>query len=51
MFELSLNESITLGPNEISIRHIDAIVPMMGPKGLPKGPCAYSTLSVIVKTF
>lgn len=28
-----------LGPNELSIRDPAAVVPMLGPGGLPKGPC------------
>lgn len=27
------------GPNEVSIRSTDAIVPLLGPSGLPKGSC------------
>ena len=30
--------SLSLGPNELSIRDVDAINPIMGPNGLPKGP-------------
>ncbi|KAJ7510455.1 cytochrome P450 [Mycena galericulata] len=32
---------VRIGPNELSFRDVNAIVPMMGSKGMPKGPCAY----------
>lgn len=30
---------IRIGPNEVSIRNADAVAPLMGTNGLPKGPC------------
>ncbi|KAJ6577437.1 cytochrome P450 [Mycena capillaripes] len=29
---------VRIGPNELSFRYVNAIVPMMGSKGMPKGP-------------
>ncbi|KAG6907279.1 hypothetical protein DXG01_009584 [Tephrocybe rancida] len=29
---------VRIGPNELSIRDVAAVAPMMGPQGLPKGP-------------
>ncbi|KAG6872248.1 hypothetical protein C0995_011597 [Termitomyces sp. Mi166 len=29
---------VRVGPNELSIRDVDAVTPMMGPQGFPKGP-------------
>lgn len=29
---------LTLGPNELSFRNVDAVSPLMGYFGLPKGP-------------
>lgn len=29
---------LSLGPNELSIRDVNAVSPLMGPSGLPKGP-------------
>ncbi|KAG1747161.1 cytochrome P450 [Suillus paluster] len=29
---------VRIGPNELSIRDVNAIAPLMGPNGLPKGP-------------
>ncbi|KAJ7039636.1 cytochrome P450 [Mycena alexandri] len=29
---------VRIGPNELSFRNVNAIVPMMGSKGMPKGP-------------
>lgn len=30
--------SLNLGPNELSIRDVNAVVPLMGSNGFPKGP-------------
>ncbi|KAJ7650732.1 cytochrome P450 [Roridomyces roridus] len=30
---------VRIGPNELSFRDVNAIIPMMGSKGMPKGPC------------
>ncbi|GJE95941.1 cytochrome P450 [Phanerochaete sordida] len=32
---------VRIGPNDISIRDVEAIVPLMGLKGLPKGPAPW----------
>ncbi|KAF8640255.1 hypothetical protein AX16_010150 [Volvariella volvacea WC 439] len=29
---------VRIGPNELSIRHVKAVQPLIGPNGLPKGP-------------
>ena len=41
---LNLKPTSLLGPNELSIRHADAVVPIYGPNGWDKGP-AYNTIS------
>ncbi|EKM52047.1 uncharacterized protein PHACADRAFT_177444 [Phanerochaete carnosa HHB-10118-sp] len=33
---------VRIGPNDISIRDVDAVAPMMGTNGLPKGPSTYA---------
>ncbi|EKM52044.1 uncharacterized protein PHACADRAFT_102490 [Phanerochaete carnosa HHB-10118-sp] len=33
---------VRIGPNDISIRDVDAVAPMMGTNGLPKGPSMYA---------
>lgn len=33
-----------IGPNELSIQDVAAVVPLMGPSGLSKGPCASRAL-------
>ncbi|KAG6816460.1 hypothetical protein H0H87_005943 [Tephrocybe sp. NHM501043] len=42
MYYLKLHEQygdvVRIGPNELSIRDVAAVLPMMGPQGLPKGP-------------
>ena len=35
----------SLGPNEISIRDVDSITPLMSPNGFEKWPCKWFTLS------
>jgi hypothetical protein len=32
-----------LGPNEFSICNIEAVIPLMGPHGLEKGPCKFTS--------
>ena len=36
---------VFLGPNELSIRDVSAIQPLMGSQGWPKGPREYSKCS------
>ena len=42
--ELHMNEvkiifHYFLGPNELSIRDVDSVDPLLGPNGFQKGPC------------
>lgn len=37
------------GPNEIVIRDVNAVAPILGNNGLPKGPCKFHDLSRLVK--
>jgi len=34
------------GPNELSIQDVAAIIPLMGPSGLAKGPCTCLTINM-----
>ena len=36
-----------LGPNELSICNLEAVIPLMGPHGLEKGPCKFNQLGFI----
>ena len=36
------NPIFVLGPNELSICNLEAVIPLMGPHGLEKGPCKSS---------
>jgi hypothetical protein len=36
-----------LGPNELSICNLEAVIPLMGPHGLEKGPCKFYWLGFI----
>ena len=36
-----------LGPNELSICNVEAVMPLMGPHGLEKGPCKFKQLGIL----
>jgi hypothetical protein len=37
---------VRIGPNELSLCNIDAVIPLMGPNGLEKGPCKFTNLEL-----
>lgn len=53
LFIPSENELVTLfvGPNELSIRNVDAVQAVLGTKGLPKGPCKFFVPHSLNHTF
>ena len=40
-----------LGPNELSICNLEAVIPLMGPHGLEKGPCKFTGLDLLLLLF
>lgn len=40
-----------LGPNEVSICNLEAVIPLMGPHGLEKGPCKFYQLWIYIYIF
>lgn len=40
-----------IGPNDLSICNLEAVIPLMGPHGLEKGPCKFYQLGILFILF